>query len=351
MPIEFPQNYNPFFQRRISPFDNVQFGNNENGMNENPQNMMSQRTSLEDQYREGPMMSKYREFLSQGLPNRGDYSPSKMNRLGAALSGISVGAQGGPGFETARDQLDRPYNQAMMDRETRGKELSSGAKLEYDLNNERYNRTLEERRIATGEKNAESLASNRGSLSNYRTRRQDLQEKIANDRATDEEKQEYRMLQIELQNSGRIENTNAMGANRIENTNAAGRNRIENTRVAGAEARMTEADKQSGRMAIKQFQVDNPTFKIVKSEGGNYYAIDPKNPETIMDTGVSTEIGPLETTRVSELDESGNKLTTKTTRSRARVQNSSSRPKVGEVKTFPNGRKGRWDGKGWVAIQ
>lgn len=26
-------------------------------------------------------------------------------------------------------------------------------------------------------------------------------------------------------------------------------------------------------------------------------------------------------------------------------------PKVGDVKTFPNGRKGRWDGRGWVAIQ
>jgi hypothetical protein len=27
-----------------------------------------------------------------------------------------------------------------------------------------------------------------------------------------------------------------------------------------------------------------------------------------------------------------------------------SAPKVGDTKTFPNGRKAKWDGKGWVAI-
>lgn len=29
---------------------------------------------------------------------------------------------------------------------------------------------------------------------------------------------------------------------------------------------------------------------------------------------------------------------------------SSDKPKVGDMKIFPNGRKAKWDGKGWVAI-
>lgn len=351
MPILLPQDYNPFSQRRFQEpnlFDNgIDLTNPPMSPTMMSPTMPQSQPLDRGQYQEGPMMERYRQFLESGIPNRQDFAPGKMDRLGAILSGVSSGARGGPGFETARNQLERPYNQALMDREMRGKELSEGAKLEYDRSNEGYNRFLEERKVKTGERNAESLALNSSSLSNTRDRRLDLQELIASGKATDEDKQEYKMLQIAAQGENQLAVAGAQGdeARKTENTRQGGRVQLENVR-------------QENRQKILDFKQSNPTHKIVPTKGGNYYAINPNDPTDIQDTGVKTgtlteedkaEFGLLDTTTTTaatKVDDDGKatEITRKTTKSRS---NASTRitPESPKQMTSPDGK--RYDTSAW----
>lgn len=94
--------------------------------------------SLIDAYKElinrpdGPAMSAYSKFLSQGVPQREDYKPGKMTKLGAILSGLAAGYQSGPkeGIELGRSILDRPYEMALHKNEMQGSRLGKAASLE-----------------------------------------------------------------------------------------------------------------------------------------------------------------------------------------------------------------------------
>lgn len=78
----------------------------------------------------GPAQSAYIGALSQ-QPNRADYKPGVMSRIGAALTGFGAGVHNpAQGYEAARNVLETPYNRAMSDYSTRLKGLDEAAKLE-----------------------------------------------------------------------------------------------------------------------------------------------------------------------------------------------------------------------------
>jgi hypothetical protein len=354
MPMLLPQNYNPFlWNRGGSPFG----GEN----NAPPQQKMRPKSPFDyaplPEEPQDPMLGKYRDFLGEGLPSREEHKPNFLDKL------RSIGDP---------RALDRKYNRALEDRNIRGSELAAGAKLEYEMGKEKHDRGIEERRTTAYEKSADSLAGSRSSMAENRARRTDLAERIADGKATDEEKHEYQMLQIE-----------ARGGNQLDNTAAQGRNQIGAARERGAQDRQTEGvrqggrldledKRQSGRQKIAEYKTANPTFRIVAGKGGNYFAINPADPTDVQDTGVATgtltdedkaELGLVDTKTVTTLNSEGTQRTTDTTRTRKPVttrpdssprttpnNDESATRRVGTEKTFPNGRKGRWDGKGWVAI-
>lgn len=79
----------------------------------------------------GPAQQKYNDFLGTG-PNREDFQPTKMGRIGAILAGMSDGVKhgGGVGVKTTQDILDDPYNQAQKDYDLKAKKLEASAGLE-----------------------------------------------------------------------------------------------------------------------------------------------------------------------------------------------------------------------------
>lgn len=61
-----------------------------------------------------PAQARYKAALDN-VPNSGDYKPSKMRRLAAAISGGFAGASGGPlaGMHAAQSLIDAPYQAAV----------------------------------------------------------------------------------------------------------------------------------------------------------------------------------------------------------------------------------------------
>lgn len=355
MPFTLPGSYNPFLQQRRSPFDTVQF----NGGGESMQNMPGndalppQRPNFETP--EMPMMSRYRDFLSEDLPRREDYKPRLMDRIAAAATGISVGAKGGPGFNVARDQLERPYNKALEDRATRGKELSAGAKLEYEDVNDKYNRFLRERGLDIQQQNANSLAGRR---SNMNTRSDALTEigrrKLENPNLVWKSIPGGNIVGFDPTGDGDVVDTGISSGlltdkDKLEINQ---KNRLGVVAAQGEEARRTEDVRQTGRVDLEntrqgnrqkilEFKKNNPGWRIVASRGGNYFGINPNDPTEVLDTGVSTgtitdaekaELGLVtttSTTSVTATDDDGNpsEITRKTTRSRE------NRPKTSSTTT------------------
>jgi hypothetical protein len=80
----------------------------------------------------GEAEKRYSDFLSKGAPSREDYRPGKLDRLSAILGGASEGYQrgAGAGIKTARDVLERPYEQGLRDYETKAKTLAESARIE-----------------------------------------------------------------------------------------------------------------------------------------------------------------------------------------------------------------------------
>ena len=334
-----PQSYNPFlWNRGGSPFGGR--GQDEQESTKlNPLDFVQKSQPEQD-----PMMSKYQQFLNEGPPKRSENKPSLLEKLASVVTGGS--------------SLDRKYNRALEDRQIKGKELSTGAKLEYDIKDDAAKRALDERRVGAFEKNAESNADNRGSLVTSRARRLDLAEKIADGKATDEEKQEYEMSRIA-----------ARGKNIQDNTAAQGDNRIRNTQEQGNQNRLTEGTRQTGRVALENarqtnrqkildFKKNNPTFRIVAGKGGNYFAINPEDPTDVADTGVATgtmteqdkaELGLIDTKTTTELNPEGTKRTTNTTRTRQTKTPDSSPRTTPETKPkqmlAPDGK--RYDTSTW----
>jgi len=81
----------------------------------------------------GPALTAYQEAL-KGIPQTGDYKPSKWRRAGAAaigaLSGFGGGAEAGVG--AANKFIRAPYDTAMEDYQNKMTGLGESAKLEQD---------------------------------------------------------------------------------------------------------------------------------------------------------------------------------------------------------------------------
>lgn len=343
MPMLLPQSYNPFlWNRGGSPFgggsqDTSQFQQ----QRPNPLDFVQQPQPEQD-----PMMGKYRQFLNEGPPKREDYKPTLLEKLATVVTGGK--------------SLSRNYDRALEDRNTRGHELSVGAKLESDLADEKRKEALEERRVVTGEKNATSLAGNRDSLIENRARRAALAEAIADGKATDEEKQEYEMLRIA-----------ARGRNQTDNTTAQGVNQVNTVKERGNQDRLTEGVRQGGRVDLENtrqanrqkildFKKNNPTFKIVAGKGGNYHAINPNDPTDVQDTGVATgtmtdadkaELGLVDSTTTTTLkvpgqeDSTRTSVTKKTRTTQPRPDSSPRTTPRPKQMIAPDGKK--YDTSGW----
>lgn len=77
-------------------------------------------------------------------------------------------------------------------------------------------------------------------------------------------------------------------AGKIEAIRETGSQTRENIATSGQEARKTEDVRQAGRMKIEEFKHNNKDFKFIEVQGGNIVAIDPTDPSTIIDTGISS---------------------------------------------------------------
>jgi hypothetical protein len=87
---------------------------------------------MANQAEPGEAEKRYSDFLSKGAPSREDYRPGKLDRLSAILGGASEGYQrgAGAGIKTAREVLERPYEQGLRDYETKAKTLGEAARIE-----------------------------------------------------------------------------------------------------------------------------------------------------------------------------------------------------------------------------
>lgn len=84
---------------------------------------------------EGPSVAAYREMLTK-MPTRDKNGPKAIDRIGAALSGISAGwFHPGSGFRIAQQQVEAPYAEAMNDYQQKLKDLAVGANLEQSGKN------------------------------------------------------------------------------------------------------------------------------------------------------------------------------------------------------------------------
>lgn len=291
---------------------------------------------------EGPITSRYRQFLETEPPTRENYKPKVLERIGAALSSIGSGG----GYAGTRDILDRKYQRALLERQLRSKELSEGAQLEYRGNNDLYNRNLEERKLTNAEKNTDSLVENRKSLEKRREALSSVAEYKAKNPG-------HRFIPIaggnifafDPQNPNTPIDTgiNAGTLNEEDKIGLNQQNTLERIAAQGGENRSLENTRQGGRVEMEglrqenrekilQFKKENPTYRIVATRGGNFVAVNPSDPGDIVDTGVATgtltdadkaELGlgvtTTSTTRVSETDKDGNPsaITRETTRSRS----------------------------------
>lgn len=147
------------------------------------------------------------------------------------------------------------------------------------------------------------------------------------------------------------------------------------------------------RADVYEFKAKNPGIKIVAPKGGSIQAINSATGELIKDFGPSgtlsdedrinleqtgketladrnntaretlSEINARHAQELSDhkaslntgttktetvTDATGNKVGTRTTSSRP--NSATAVPKVGDIKTFPNGKKAKFDGKGWAEI-
>lgn len=376
MPIEFPGfdyfGRNPFgddeeiitnwtenpFRPKRDPFEDNPFLQEQAST---PTPAPAQKARPEFKYEEGPLMGKYRDFIQQPAPTREDFQPTKMQRFGAVLG--SIGDK--TGYEGTRDILDRPYNQAVLDRQLREKELKAGADVEYKAGQEAWDRYREgetlsqgQRRLDIDEANKRSLAQRRenmNTVNNWRMQNPgfDVWEHkggfaymrnkatgeskpilgpdgnpLPSGRFTDEER-----LEQEQENRIALEGERGEQARRTERVRQEGR--IELNEARGMTSQQLERLRQSGRLnledakiigreQIMDFAVRHPKYTQLKVEGGNWHMVNPHDPTDSVDTGITT--GTLSeddaivrrlgggTTTVTSINPEGTQRTTRTTR-------------------------------------
>ena len=379
MPFEFP-GFNPFRGNPFgqagqdyqapSPFERNYFQQDEEnnpfaGMN-NPfmRSPEPPEPPPQEEYQEGPLMSQYKGLVNQPAPQREEFAhPGKMARIGAMLSAIGDRS----GFQGARDILDRPYNQAVLDRERGVRELERGAKLEQEAGQEAWRRDKETQALAQGkrkldidEKNKQSLDERRDAMTNLGWwkaqnpgfdkmevrggvvggfNKADGTFKPATD-ADGNQISSGLMSQKDLAELNQKNDlakiaANVAGRKEVVGIQQAGEDRRANLRattsiqlgdmVRDRQLSVEEAKLRSREKIIDMLQ-DNPDYHPIMTKGGSWQLYDKKSGKTIdtgIDTGTLTEDDAIMkrlgggTTTVTSLNPEGTQRTTKTTRTPA----------------------------------
>jgi hypothetical protein len=133
-----------------SPWDDIQFGfmddEEEDVSQEETENQgVSPYIRQMNQMMRQPRTA-YTEYLKHiaGMPNREDYAPNTLQKIGAVLAGVSGGLRGdvAGGIQNARAIADYPYMRAFEDWGAKGKGLSAAAELESEQMKQAYDNLL-----------------------------------------------------------------------------------------------------------------------------------------------------------------------------------------------------------------
>lgn len=215
-------------------------------------------------------VGKYKDFLGT-MPDESspEFKHTKMDKFRAATAGILGG-----GFSGARKEYNNKFDKAMSDFKVKADLLKEGADVE------------------TRRENAESLTKNRDSLIISRQSRADATK-------WKQEHPDFKYFEIK---GGTVMGVNPITGEKRDTGISTGtmteedklalqqENDIAKIAATGGEARKTEGVRQAGREKITQMRIDNPNFRYIPVKGGNWMAVNSKDPSDITDTGVGTGI-------------------------------------------------------------
>jgi hypothetical protein len=352
--------------------------------------------------------TQYSQALGQ-MPVR--EKPGKLRRLGAALSELStVGPDtyvGGTavGFQDRNpalanqigdEFLNKPYYDKMGDWKNRVDMLGKGAQEEdrYNTNqrvlvSDQVTRETNRKRANAYQQNVTSQAAKREADAKNAAERTQITRDRANAYIFDKEHPDWKpfvqpggsLVYINPKNPAERYDTGLDSGKMSEEDriNLQTKGRLTAIAASGSEARKTEDVRQQSRMEIQRYKQNNKDFKFIQVKGGNIIGVDPTDPSTVIDTGVKsgtlTDEDKIELGIIGRMDLEDKKeqnlrmrppkptavnqpktVTREVKDAKGKVQSTTTtttkvgdnQPKIGDTKTFPNGKIGKWDGKGWV---
>lgn len=238
-----------------------------------------------------PAMNAYQRYVANP-PNPANYQPGKLGRLAATLGGFAAGWQDpARGVNLARNILDEPYQQALLQYQQRGKGLEQSALAEE--------RGISNLSRATNEA-LQRMEQRRSNIEKEANRRQETQIK------EDREKiwalvQQDRYNTVRDGGDGYIHvikkdgtdiNTGvpAIKLAQDEVISRIHQNRMAEIAAGGEQRRLTEAQIAQHRMGLAQFAATHKGWQFKFQPGGNVLAMNPSDPYSLTDTGVDSGI-------------------------------------------------------------
>ncbi len=261
---------------------------------------------------EGKAQARYRGFLESDLPTKDKFKPGVTDRIAAILSGLSTGISkgAGEGYQTARGILDRPYEEATARYKLQGGRLGEAARIEQE--NELNRVKLVRDMLESSDRQRESERKSRettGRIANWESTAKTRAETAArtgfhfNVNASTGNMEAFRPNPQALggldkldfgkagQSSGEriLERGQRVGAEeKARQPFAIGR-----IKATGEEARKTEEARQTGRIALRDWEAKNPTFVLTADDQGNVYGVNRRDPTDIRVTGID-KVSPEE---------------------------------------------------------
>lgn len=239
-----------------------------------PQPSIPQRT-------EGPATANYRQFLEQGAPTRDQFQPSKIDRLGAVLTGVAAGAKGGNGFGAAQNQLDEPYNQAYGDYAAKAGLLEKGAGLEASTAQAQHRDAMDAATLGIKRDNTDSLIKSRlarADLYDFKAKHPNAVFKSVpggNIMALDPQNPttpidtgvSSGLADAQMLQDFKIDQIQESGAQSRATEGVRQSGRETNIGLSGEQARQTEAERQAGREALKTGGTETESTTTVGPDG------------------------------------------------------------------------------------
>ena len=138
-----------------------------------------------------PQADAYQQNLQQ-MPQQQNYSPSKMDRLGAMLAGVQASMGGGDGYSTARNRVRAPFDEAMYDWSTGQNYLKDSAEFERESNKDRYqyNNPIDAYEATSGRMGAEARGQD-ANTNQFASRSQDAQWRVEANNQVNQYNQDY----------------------------------------------------------------------------------------------------------------------------------------------------------------